>query len=59
MIDAISVGYSRVGDDLLGLADYYEAVLKRNELVTKESEFRSNKLSLIVDLIRRCRFQTA
>ncbi|HWQ18999.1 MAG TPA: hypothetical protein VN455_04420 [Methanotrichaceae archaeon] len=52
MIDAVSVEYSRVGDDLLGLADYYEAVLKRNELVTKESEFRSSKLSLIVDLIR-------
>jgi hypothetical protein len=52
MIDAVMVEYSRVGDDLLGLADYYETVLKRNELVTKESEFRSSKLSLIVDLIR-------
>jgi hypothetical protein len=52
MIDAIMIERSRVGDDLLGLADYYEAVLGRNDMIAKESEFRSSKLSLIVDLIK-------
>lgn len=38
--------------ELFGLAEYYDAVFNRIGLVKKESEFRSNKLSLVLDLIR-------
>jgi hypothetical protein len=38
--------------ELLGLAEYYDAVFNRIGLIKKESEFRNNKLSLILDLIR-------
>jgi hypothetical protein len=39
-------------DELFGLIEYYEAVFNREGLIKKEGEFRSNKLSLILDLIR-------
>ncbi len=38
--------------ELLGLIEYYDAIFNRKGLVKKESEFRTNKLSLILDLIR-------
>jgi hypothetical protein len=49
-------GFMMVGcilsDELLGLTEYYDAVLSRSGLVKKESEFRTNKLSMILDFIR-------
>lgn len=48
---AINLGSIR-SKELLGLAEYYDAVFNRIGLVKKESEFRNNKLSLILDLIR-------
>jgi hypothetical protein len=39
-------------DEILGLAEYYEAVLTRTGLITRESEFRSTKLGFILDFIR-------
>lgn len=38
--------------ELMGLIEYYDAIFNRKGLVKKESEFRTNKLSLILDLIR-------
>ncbi|VVB63684.1 Uncharacterised protein [uncultured archaeon] len=39
-------------DEILGLAEYYEAVLTRKGLITRESEFRSTKLGFILEFIR-------
>lgn len=39
-------------DEILGLAEYYEAVLTRTGLITRESEFRSTKLGFILEFIR-------
>lgn len=39
------------GNKLLGLMDYYEVIFGCEGLIEKESEFRANKLSLILDLI--------
>jgi hypothetical protein len=39
-------------DELSGLIEYYDAIFNREGLIKKESDFRSNKLSLILDLIR-------
>lgn len=39
-------------DELYGLMEYYDAIFNRVGLIKKECEFRSNKLSLILDLIR-------
>jgi hypothetical protein len=41
-----------LSDELLGLAEYYDAILSRKGLSEKESEFRTNKLSMILDFIR-------
>ena len=41
-----------LSDELLGLTEYYGAVLGRSGLAKRESEFRTNKLSLILDFIR-------
>ena len=41
-----------LSDELLGLTDYYAAILGRARLINNESEFRSLKLSMILDLIR-------
>lgn len=41
-----------LSDELLGLTEYYGAVLGRKGLARRESEFRTNKLSLILDFIR-------
>ncbi len=39
-------------NELYGLIEYYDAIFSREGLIKKECEFRSNKLSLILDLIR-------
>lgn len=39
-------------EELFGLVEYYDAIFNRFGLIKKESEFRSNKLSLVLDLIR-------
>jgi hypothetical protein len=39
-------------DELYGLIEYYDAIFSREGLIKKECEFRTNKLSLILDLIR-------
>ena len=41
-----------LSDELLGLTDYYGAVLSRRGLAKRECEFRTSKLSLILDFIR-------
>jgi hypothetical protein len=41
-----------LSDELLGLTDYYGAILSRSGLAKRECEFRTNKLSLILDFIR-------
>ena len=38
--------------ELFGLAEYYDAIFNRTGLIKKEGEFRSTKLSLVLDLIR-------
>ena len=52
MFEAIGCQYPRNGEDLLGVLEYYEAVLRRNGLVNREGEFRSIKLGLILDLLK-------
>lgn len=39
-------------DNILGLTEYYDIILNRKGLVAKESEFRTNKLSLVLDFLR-------
>ena len=47
------IGFKGIkSDEILGLAEYYEAVLTRTGLITRESEFRSTKLGFILDFIR-------
>jgi hypothetical protein len=41
----------RICDNLIGQLDYYEAILEREALTTREGEFRNCKLSLTVDLL--------
>ncbi len=38
--------------ELFGLAEYYDAIFNRIGMIKKEGEFRSTKLSLVLDLIR-------
>jgi len=52
LFEAIGCQYPRNGEDLLGVLEYYEAVLRRNGLVNREGEFRSIKLGLILDLLK-------
>ncbi len=52
MINAIGCEGLRNGEDLLGLLEYYEAILDRDGLVTRDGEIRSIKLGLIVDLLK-------
>lgn len=40
------------GDNLIGHLDYYEAILGRKALTTREGEFRNCKLSLTVELLK-------
>lgn len=48
---AVNLGSIR-SKELFGLAEYYDAVFNRIGLIKKEGEFRSTKLSLVLDLIR-------
>lgn len=52
MLEDIDLGLTAIADKLLGLIDYYETVFKIKGLSKRESEFRNNKLSLIIDLIQ-------
>jgi hypothetical protein len=52
MINAMGCESLRNGENLLGLLEYYEAVLDRNGLVARIGEIRSLKLGLIVDLLK-------
>jgi hypothetical protein len=52
LFEAIGRQYPRDGDDLLGVLEYYEAVLGRNGLVNRDGEFRSLKLGFILDLLK-------
>lgn len=47
----VNLGGTRY-EELFGLVEYYDAIFNRFGLIKKESEFRSNKLSLVLDLIR-------
>lgn len=42
---------SKQPNELYSLIEYYDVVLKRRGLVERESEFRKNKLGLVLDLI--------
>jgi hypothetical protein len=42
----------RTSDSLIGHLEYYEAIFKREALVTREGEFRSRKLGLTVELLK-------
>ncbi len=42
----------RTGDNLIGHLEYYEAILEREGLTTREGEFRNWKLSLTVELLK-------
>lgn len=52
MINAMGCENLRNGENLLGLLEYYEAILDRNGLVARIGEIRSLKLGLIVDLLK-------
>jgi hypothetical protein len=54
MFDIMNVGCV-LSNELLGLTEYYDAVLSRSGLVKKECEFRTHKLSMILDFIRSIR----
>ncbi|MGD0954961.1 MAG: hypothetical protein ABR985_21680 [Methanotrichaceae archaeon] len=51
MLEAIDLEHIAIGDELLGIIDYYETIFKAKDLSKKESEFRNKKLGLIMDLI--------
>jgi len=51
MISVVKIGCI-VSEELLGLTEYYGAVLSRKGLAERECDFRSNKLSFILDFIR-------
>jgi hypothetical protein len=39
-------------DELLGLTEYYDIILTKSGLIKNESEFRNQKLSMILDFIK-------
>lgn len=39
-------------DEIIGLVEYYDAILSKKDLVASEGEFRTSKLSLTLDFIR-------
>ncbi len=43
---------SRADGGLLGLIEYYDAVLRKDSMADRESDFRASKLGLVVDLVR-------
>ena len=51
-VNGIIIFGSVVSEELLSLSEYYSSVLSKTGLVKKECEFRTNKLSLVLDFIR-------
>ena len=51
MLDAPNFEHSTIGNNLLGLIEYYETIFGIEGLIRKECEFRSKKLNLTLDLI--------
>ena len=51
-ISIINPNQRTIGEDVLGVVDYYQAIFERRGLTERESEFRMSKLGLIVDLIK-------
>lgn len=45
------IHYSSVGDELLGLVEYYDAVFRRAGIAARVGEFRSFELSMTIDLL--------
>jgi hypothetical protein len=43
---------SRADGGLLGLIEYYDAVLRKDSMSDREADFRASKLGLVVDLVR-------
>ena len=43
---------SRADQGILGLIEYYDAVLRKDGMANSESDFRASKLGLVVDLVR-------
>ena len=43
---------TRADGGLLGLIEYYDAVLRKDSMADRESDFRASKLGLVVDLVR-------
>ena len=52
MINAIGCRDPRYVENLLGLLEYYEAIMERKGLVARAGEVRSLKLGFILDLLK-------
>lgn len=52
MIAAVGCEGPKNGESLLGLLEYYEAILERGGLVAREGDIRSVKLGFILDLLK-------
>ena len=52
MINAIGCRDSKYVENLLGLLEYYEAMMERSGLVARAGEVRSLKLGYILDLLK-------
>ena len=52
MINAVGYEDPRYIENLLGLLEYYEAILERSGLVARAGEVRSLKLGFILDLLK-------
>ncbi len=52
MINAVGCEDPRYTENLLGLLEYYEAIMERDGLVARAGEVRSLKLGLILDLLK-------
>ena len=51
MINAVGCEDPRYNENLLGLLEYYEAIMERSGLVARAGEVRSLKLGFILDLL--------
>jgi hypothetical protein len=52
LFETLNSEHPRNGEDLLGVLEYYEAVLGRNGLIERDGEFRCLKLGLILDILK-------
>ena len=52
MINAVGCEDPRYTENLLGLLEYYEAIMERSGLVARAGEVRSLKLGFILDLLK-------